>query len=162
MLTYDPQLKTRIRFSLMPYKMSKLVDVRTSPISDRINTMNDFVDAGYEVNVNFAQVIFYEGWMEEWIVLFEELNDKLNEKTKQQLTCEIIFLTHNDSAARSKYGLASQSRRSVMEPELQEVKYSETGGRNVCYKRGFKSELVQTMVDMVKDQLHYCNIRYAF
>jgi DNA repair photolyase len=46
MLTYDPKLKTRIRFSLMPQKMSKLVDVRTSPISDRIDSMNDFLDAG--------------------------------------------------------------------------------------------------------------------
>jgi DNA repair photolyase len=43
MLTYDPQLKTRIRFSLMPHKMSKLVDVRTSPISERIDAINDFV-----------------------------------------------------------------------------------------------------------------------
>ncbi|MGN6615815.1 MAG: spore photoproduct lyase family protein [Ilyomonas sp.] len=64
MLNYDPQLKTRIRFSLMPHKISKLVDVRTSPISDRIDVMNDFADAGYEVNVNFAPVIFYEGWIE--------------------------------------------------------------------------------------------------
>jgi len=34
--------------------------------------------------------------VEDWIGLFDELNDKLNEKTKQQLKCEIIFLTHND------------------------------------------------------------------
>src|SRR4051812_28314856 len=55
LLTYDPQGKTRIRFSLMPHKMSKLVDVRTSLISDRIRVMNDFVDAGYEVNANFLR-----------------------------------------------------------------------------------------------------------
>jgi spore photoproduct lyase len=33
MLTYDPQRKTRIRFSLMPQQLSKLVDVLTTPIS---------------------------------------------------------------------------------------------------------------------------------
>ena len=60
LLQYDPQLKTRIRFSLMPHKMSKLVDVRTTPISDRIDVINDFTHAGYEVHVNFAPVIFYE------------------------------------------------------------------------------------------------------
>src|SRR3954454_5796604 len=96
LLTYDPQGKTRIRFSLMPHKMSKLVDVRTSPISDRIAVMNNFVDAGYEVNANFSPVIVYEGWEADWQQLFEELNDTLNEKTKQQLICEIIFLTHNE------------------------------------------------------------------
>ena len=80
LLTYDPQGKTRIRFSLMPHKMSRLVDVRTSPISDRIEVMNDFVDAGYEVNANFSPVILYEGWEEDWQLLFEELNDTLNNK----------------------------------------------------------------------------------
>src|SRR3982750_1229949 len=91
LLTYNPQGKTRIRFSLMPHKMSKLVDVHTSPISDRIKVMNDFVDAGYEVNANFSPVIIYEGWEEDWQRLFEELNDTINEKTKQQLVSEIIF-----------------------------------------------------------------------
>src|SRR5690606_37845228 len=79
LLSYNPQLKTRIRFSLMPHNMSKLVDVRTTPISDRIDVMNDFVDAGYEVNVNFSPVIYYDGWLDDWNVLFDELNDKLNE-----------------------------------------------------------------------------------
>jgi hypothetical protein len=32
MLDYDPQGKTRIRFSLMPHQMSRLADVRTTPI----------------------------------------------------------------------------------------------------------------------------------
>ncbi len=162
MLTYDPQLKTRIRFSLMPHKMSKLVDVRTSPVSARIDVMNDFVDAGYEVNVNFSPVIFYEGWVDDWIVLFDELNDKLNDKTKQQLACEIIFLTHNDRLHEVNMGWHPKAEEVLWKPDLQEVKYSQTGGRNVRYKRGFKNELVETMVDMVKNQLPYCAIRYAF
>ena len=50
----------------MTHKISKLVDVRTSPVSDRIGTMNDFADAGYEVNVVFSPVIYYEGWLADW------------------------------------------------------------------------------------------------
>ena len=129
---------------------------------DRIDVMNDFVDAGYEVNVNFAPVIFYEGWVEDWMVLFDELNDKLNGKTKQQLKCEIIFLTHNEQLHEVNMGWHPKAEEVLWKPELQEVKYSQTGGRNVRYKRGFKSELVQTMTDMVKDRLPYCGIRYAF
>lgn len=162
MLTYDPQLKTRMRFSLMPHKMSKLVDVRTSPISDRIDVMNDFADAGYEVNVNFAPVIFYEGWIEDWIVLFEELNDKLNNKVKQQLVCEIIFLMHNERLHEVNMGWHPKAEEVLWKPELQEVKYSQTGGRNVRYKRGLKKELVDEMIDLVHDKLPYCKIRYAF
>src|SRR5688572_1935515 len=92
MLQYDPQGKTRIRFSLMPHNLSRIVDVRTTPISERIAVMNDYVDAGYEVNVNFSPVIYYEGWENDWLKLFDELNEVMNERTKKQLIAEVIFL----------------------------------------------------------------------
>jgi spore photoproduct lyase len=162
MLIYDPALKTRIRFSLMPHKMSKLVDVRTSPISDRIDAINDFVDAGYEVNVNFSPVIFYDTWEEDWLRVFDELNDKLNDKSKKQLVAEIIFLTHNQQLHEVNMGWHPKAEEVLWRPEIQEVKYSQTGGRNVRYKRGLKKELVDTMLDMVQKHLPYCAVRYAF
>ncbi len=162
LLSYNPQLKTRIRFSLMPHNMSKLVDVRTTPIGDRIDVMNDFVDAGYEVNVNFSPVIYYEGWLEDWNVLFDELNDKLNEQTKAQLIAEIIFLTHNEQLHEVNMNWHPKAEEVLWRPDIQEVKYSQTGGRNVRYKRGFKKELVDTFVDLVEEKLPYCRIRYAF
>ena len=54
LLDYDPQGQTRLRFSLMPPNVARVVDVRTSPMAARIAAINDFVDAGYEVNVNFS------------------------------------------------------------------------------------------------------------
>jgi spore photoproduct lyase family protein len=162
LLEYEPQLKTRIRFSLMPHKMSKLVDVRTSPISDRIDVLNAFVDAGYEVNVNFSPVIFYEGWLEDWNLLLQEIDDKLNEKTKTQLTAEIIFLTHNQQLHDVNMSWHPKAEEVLWRPELQETKYSQTGGRNVRYKRGFKKELVDSFLDLLERKLPYCGIRYAF
>jgi spore photoproduct lyase len=162
MLDYGPQLKTRIRFSLMPHKLSKLVDVRTSPISDRIDVMNEFTDAGYEVNVNFSPIIYYVGWLEDWKILLEELNDKLNEKTKKALVSEIIFLTHNQQLHEVNMTWHPKAEEVLWKPEIQEVKYSQTGGKNVRYKRGLKKELVENMVQLVKDMMPYCKIRYAF
>lgn len=43
LLNYDPQRKTRIGFSLMPHQMPKLVDVRTTPLRERIAVMKDFL-----------------------------------------------------------------------------------------------------------------------
>jgi DNA repair photolyase len=43
LLTYDPQRKTRIRFSLMPPRVSKLVDVRTDPVEKRIRAIMIFM-----------------------------------------------------------------------------------------------------------------------
>ncbi|WP_207496799.1 spore photoproduct lyase family protein [Aridibaculum aurantiacum] len=162
MLTYDPQHKTRIRFSLMPHKMSKLVDVRTSPISDRIDVINDFVDAGYEVNVNFSPVIYYEGWQDDWHILIDEINDKVNDKAKKQMVAEIIFLTHNEQLHEVNMGWHPKAEEVLWQPDIQEVKYSQTGGRNVRYKRGLKKDLVDTLVDMVHEKMPYCKIRYAF
>jgi DNA repair photolyase len=56
LLHYDPRGRTRMRFSLMPPETSKLVDVRTSRVEDRVAAINDFFEAGYEVNVNFGPV----------------------------------------------------------------------------------------------------------
>jgi spore photoproduct lyase len=162
LLTYDPQQKTRIRFSLMPHKMSKLVDVRTTPISDRIAVMDDFLKAGYEVNVSFAPVIYYEGWLDDWRLLFDEMNDVLSDATKKQLATEIIFLTHNQQLHEVNMGWHPKAEEMLWRPELQEVKYSQTGGRNVRYKRGLKKDIVEELVNLTFEQLPYCNIRYAF
>lgn len=162
MLTYDPQGKTRIRFSLMPHNLSKLVDVRTTPIAARIDAINDFTAAGYEVNVNFSPVIYYEGWEKDWEELFIELNDKLDTRTKNQLTCEIIFLTHNEQLHDVNMTWHPKAEEVLWVPDLQEVKYSESGGRNVRYRRGFKGSLVETLINLVNKHLPYCKIRYAF
>src|SRR5947209_10008564 len=62
LLELDPRGHTRIRFSLMPEADSKLLDIRTSPIVDRIAAIDDFVAAGYEVHVNFSPVVVRDGW----------------------------------------------------------------------------------------------------
>jgi hypothetical protein len=36
-----------IRFSLIPAKIAKVVDVRTAPMAERIAAIDDFVAAGY-------------------------------------------------------------------------------------------------------------------
>jgi DNA repair photolyase len=55
MLDLEPRGRTRVRFSLMPEPDAKLLDIRTSPIEDRIAAIDDFVAAGYEVHLNFSR-----------------------------------------------------------------------------------------------------------
>lgn len=162
LLTYDPQKKTRIRFSLMPHQMSKLVDVRTTPISERIAVMNDFYNAGYEVNVSFAPVIYYNGWLNDWRILFEEMNDVLNEDVKRQLATEIIFLTHNEQLHEVNMGWHPTAEEVLWRPDIQQVKYSQTGQRNVRYKNNLKRSIVDELVALCHEVIPYCEIRYAF
>jgi spore photoproduct lyase family protein len=162
LLSYDPQGKTRVRFSLMPQRVAKVVDVRTSPIRDRISTINDFYDAGYEVHLNFSPVIYYENWLADYRELFTELADVLHPEAKEQLAAEIIFLTHNDKLHQINLGWHPKGEEYLWTPELQETKYSQTGGRNLRYKRGFKAELVDSFCTLLTQTLPECRIRYAF
>lgn len=162
LLDYDPQGKTRIRFSLMPEAKAQVVDIRTSPVGDRIAAVNDFVEAGYEVHLNFAPVIYYEGWEADYAELFQQVDDALSPQAKQQLQSEIIFLTHNDRLHEVNMGWHPKGEELLWQPDLQETKFSQTGGKNVRYKRGFKGKLVDAFCELQREYLPYCNIRYAF
>ena len=162
LLDYDPQRKTRIRLSLMPQRIAKVVDVRTSSIAERIGSINDFYQAGYEVHLNFSPVIYYEGWQADYRDLFDELAQVLEPEVKAQLGAEIIFLTHNEKLHQINLGWHPKGEELLWKPELQETKYSQMGGRNLRYKRGFKADLVSEFTELLTEHLPECQIRYAF
>ena len=162
LLGYEPQGKTRIRFSLMPEPVSKVVDVRTSRIRDRIAAINDFVEAGYEVHVNFSPVIVYEGWRADYRELFSWLDDALSPEAKAQLACEVIFLTHNEALHEVNLGWHPKAEDLLWTPGLQERKVSENGAVNVRYARAKKGKMVKLFKAMLAESLPYCKVRYAF
>ena len=162
LLDYDPQGKTRVRFSLMPEKIVKVVDVRTSRIPERIAAINDFVEAGYEVHVNFSPVIVYEGWRADYGELFSQLDDALSPEAKEGLACEVIFLTHNEALHEVNLGWHPKAEDLLWTPGLQERKVSENGAANVRYARGKKSKMVKLFKNMLAEGLPYCTVRYAF
>jgi DNA repair photolyase len=162
LLQYDPQGKTRIRFSLMPQAISKVVDIRTSSISERIEAISDFVAAGYEVHLNFSPVIYYDQWLADYQDLLRQIDDSLHAHAKQQLKCEVIFLTHNTMLHDINMEWHPKGEDLLWRPALQETKFSQTGGKNLRYKRGFKSELVGQFLALLARDLPYCQVRYAF
>lgn len=162
MLNYDPQRKTRIRFSLMPQSLSKIVDIRTSPISERIKAINDFYEAGFEVNINFGPVIYTDNWLNLYKELFIEINDHLNDAVKKQLSAEVIFLTHNANLHQVNMQWHPKGEDLLWKPEIQENKISGTGGENIRYKLSVKGGFVRAFTDLLKEYMPYCKIRYAF
>ena len=162
LLDYDPQRKTRLRFSLMPQRMSTLVDIRTSRIAERIAAVNDFVAAGYEVHLNFSPVIVYDGWQEDYRALFEQVDAELDAAAKAQLAAEVIFLTHNAQLHEVNLRWHPKAEDALWRPDLQESKFSNTGGENVRYRHGYKGRLVDEFCALAKRYLPYCPIRYAF
>lgn len=162
LLDYDPRGKTRVRFSLMPAHIARLVDVRTSPMAERIAAINDFVAAGYEVHVNFSPVIVYDGWSADYAALFEQVDAALSPAAKAQLAAEVIFLTHNGPLHEINQRWHPQAEALLWQPRWQEAKVSENGGDNVRYRHGMKGKLVARFRELLAAAMPYCRMRYAF
>jgi spore photoproduct lyase len=162
LLEWDPRGGTRVRFSLMPEATSKLLDLRTSRISERIAAIDDFVEAGYEVHLNFSPVVVHEGWLEEWAELLDQVADGTGAAARQQLACEVIFLTHNEQLHEVNLGWHPRGEDEIWRPDLQRRKRSENGQHNLRYKTAWKSRWVAQLTDLVEERLPGCRVRYAF
>jgi spore photoproduct lyase len=163
LLDYEPQGRTRIRFTLMPPETSKLVDVRTSRVEDRILAINDFVEADYEVNVNFGLVILTDGWRSDYAGLFTRLDDALSEKAKRQLAVEIIFLTHSEELHNVNLKWHPKGEEILWRPDLQEHKVSQASREQVLrYKKDLRRPLVAEFKALLAERMPYCRVRYAF
>ena len=162
LLAYEPRGSTRIRFSLMPERIARIVDVRTSPIAERIAAIDDFVAAGYEVHVNFSPVILYEGWEADWRDLFEALDAGIGPAAKAQLKAEIIMLTHNADLHAVNLGWHPKAEDLLWRPDIQEAKISEGGGANLRYRSPWKGRWIARFKDLMAERIPYCRVRYAF
>ncbi|WP_432521488.1 spore photoproduct lyase family protein [Kineococcus sp. SYSU DK006] len=162
LLQLDPQGRTRVRFSLMPERVAKVLDVRTSPVRERLAALDDFVAAGYEVHLNLSPVVVHEGWLPLWAELLDSLGAATGEATKRQLQAEVIFLTHNERLHEVNLGWHPRAEDLLWRPAMQEAKRSEGGGTNVRYRAGDKGRYVRELLDLIAERAPYLHVRYAF
>ncbi|MDR6176382.1 spore photoproduct lyase [Nocardioides zeae] len=162
LLDWDPRGGTRVRFSLMPREMSRRLDLRTSPIGERIAAVDDFVAAGYEVHLNFSPVVLHEGWYDEWRDLLREIADVVSPAAREQLACEIIMLTHNEGLHEINLGWHPRGEDLLWRPDLQEPKRSHSGQVNVRYRAAWKRRWLDQLLELVATELPGCRVRYAF
>ena len=162
LLSYNPNEKIRIRFSLMPQNYSTRLEANTSSIIDRIKAIDRFIDAGYDVHINFSPVIVTDDWINEYIELFKLVND--NVKNKDKVKAEVIFLTHNKERHEFNMKLGLYSRFGeddlLWRPDIQVDKVSEYGGNNIRYKD--KYLYVEQFKQLHEQIIPWNTIRYIF
>jgi spore photoproduct lyase len=160
LLDYNPEGKIRIRFSLMPQTMSDELEPNTSKIIDRIKAIDAFVDAGYDVHINFSPVIVAGNWLEEYKDLFYMVNEYVD--YKDVVKAEVIFLTHNEG--KHKYNLDNgiSGEEYLWVPTIQEDKISQYGGKNIRYKRNLKNGFIDSFTKLHDSIIPWNTIRYIF
>jgi spore photoproduct lyase len=160
MLKYNPKGKVRIRFSLMPQSISDELEPKTAKIIDRVKAIDAFVEAGYEVHVNFSPIVVRDGWLEEYSELFDMLNEYV--ENKESVLAECIFLTHNKDKheANLRQGVSGESL--LWTPKNQEVKTSQYGGKNLRYRRDLKAKYINEFKELHDSKISWNTIRYIF
>ncbi len=161
-LKLDPKGRTRIRYSLMPQNVARYVDIGTSPISERIASVNTLVEAGYEVHFSFAPIIVHGGdlWKKEWRELFREIDDTLSDRAKNQLQCEAFFLTHSKDLHETNMQWNARGEEFLWNPELQVPK--KTAPDTLVYDYDFRRRELAEFLQTLDKCLPYCPVRYSF
>jgi len=129
---------------------------------DRIAAIDDFIDAGYEVHLNFSPVIVGEDCLADWAERLGQIADGTSDRAKAQLAAEVIFLTHNEGLHDVNLRWHPKGEELLWRPDLQQLKRSQSGQPNVRYKSPWKGRWVQQLTDLVAEKLPTCRIRYAF
>jgi spore photoproduct lyase len=160
LINFDPQGKIRIRFSLMPQHMSDIHEPNTSKIIDRIKAIDAFIDAGYDVHVNFSPVIIEDNWLEDYRYLFDMMNDYVD--YKDQVHAEVIFLTHNEKKHKENLKKHPETELDLWNPAIQEEKVSQYGGTNIRYARHLKPLYIDAFKAVHEKTIPWNTIRYIF
>ena len=168
LLKFNPKGKVRIRFSMMPFKMRKILEPNTSLIGERLYAIQEFIGAGYDVHINFSPVVVYDdqiyggNWLDGYRFLFRQISHVIHEKNWDKVKCEVIFLTHNEG--KHVYNLMENipGEDLLWRPDIQEDKISEFGGKNIRYKHELKAQYIKQWTELHDEIIPWNTIRYIF
>ncbi|MEV0253902.1 spore photoproduct lyase family protein [Streptomyces sp. NPDC050732] len=162
LLALDPRGRTRVRFSVMPADDARLLDIRTSPVAERIAAAADFLDAGYEVHFNLSPVVLRPDWERDWAGLLTHLDDVLPARVKEQAAAEVIMLTHNQALHEVNLGWHPRAEEVLWQPDIQETKRSQNGALNVRYSLDVKQRSLARLRELLAARAPWLRVRYAF
>lgn len=162
LLEFNPEGKVRIRFSLMPQIYANELEPNTSSIFHRLHAINDFIEAGYNVHINFSPVIVTDNWLFEYEKLFEAVNDFVDDNKKSKVKAEVIFLTHNEGKHQYNLNHSLGGEDLLWKPQIQENKISQYGGKNIRYKHDLKAQYIKEWTELHDEIIPWNTIRYIF
>ena len=146
----------------MPQEYSTILEPKTSLILDRIKAINDFKAAGWDVHINLSPIIAKKGSSELYRELFELLNTHVEDKYKDSIESECIFLTYSKKSYDRNELENPLANDLCWTPEYQENKNSTYGKNRIRYQWQTKQTLVRLFTELHKECIPWSNIRYIF
>lgn len=143
--------KHRIRISLMPQKISSILEPNTDSIADRI-AMIPVLQKKMEVHINFSPIVYYPTWLEDYEELFKQLQGL-------EFKSECIFVTYNNIQAKRN---SPEVNYYLWQPDLQEAKNSEYAADNIRYKYQLKARFITDFKELYSKYFPLESIRYIF
>lgn len=164
LLKFNPQKKIRIRFSVIPEEYRDILEPNTSAIYNRLSAVKDFIDAGYEVHLNFSPVIVIPGWLNKYKELFVLISTMayMFNWANDSVKAEVIFLTHNENKHRYNILNNIPGEDLLWKPEIQEKKISQYGGNNLRYNHIYKADYIEKFTNLHNEIIPWNTIRYCF
>jgi len=87
--------RTIIRMSVNPQEIITKVELGTSSLKNRIDTINTLGKAGYKIGLLIAPIVLIDNWKILYSKLFQILNDTLSPDVKSKIFLEVIFMTYS-------------------------------------------------------------------
>lgn len=162
LLKFNPKGKVRIRFSMVPPSIRQTLEPDTTNIFSRLEAIQEFIGAGYDVHINFSPVVVYDDWLSTYRFLFNYISSEIAEQNHDKVKCEVIFLTHNEG--KHAYNLIENipGENLLWRPDIQEGKTSEFGGKNIRYKHELKAQYIKEWTKLHDEIIPWNTIRYIF
>ncbi len=146
----------------MPPEDSRLLDIRTSAMADRIAAAGALLEAGYEVHFNLSPAVLRPGWESAWADLLRQIDDVLPRAVKAQAAAEVIMLTHNEDLHEVTLGWYRRAEDVLWQPSDQETKRSQNGATNLRYRAPVKRAAVARLYELITAHAPWLRVRYAF
>lgn len=147
--------KNRIRVSLMPQRISDILEPNTDKIADRIAAIPKLMKC-FEVQINYSPIVVYDGWQKDYDELFKQVK-----AAGINVPCECIFLTYTEEQAR----LNSDEVNSLCyKPGLQEFKVPKYYNEDKVLRYNFKdkAKYIETFKSIYSKFWNPETIRYIF
>ncbi len=147
--------KIIVRMSVNPEEIINEIEIGTSRLIARIEAINKLKEAGYEIGILIAPVIFVENWKEKYLELIKILESKLSAKVKKDVFFEVIFMTYsyvhtkiNEEAFKSKVQIYSKEQMTGR------------GRGKYWYKKELREEGEKFFLENLKKYFHENKILY--